>query len=117
MEVVEEPEQSKSIPPTEVFSYSDGSPQIGSRFEKSFTDYTVLSDGRVRDENARTFTLGRYFFIVSGHIVGITTYQNKKVVMRCAKCSTSRTATKSTCPDAKFYILGWFKDNECQASE
>jgi len=51
----------------------------------------------------------------AGHCVAQTDYQNGKVVFRCAKCGTYRVATASASPEAKFYILGWFMDDECSA--
>lgn len=115
MRVVEEPNNSKQVPANKVFSYDGGNPTIGDTIEAHFSKYTILADGRIREEGGDTLTMGRRFFLTGDHIIGQTDYRNGKVVFRCIKCETHRVATAESSPLAKKYILGWFMNNECGA--
>lgn len=115
MRVVEDPTESQQVPAHEVFSYESGKPVIGETFEANYQMHRTKADGTVRVEDGTVLTLGRRFFLVAGHCLGQADYRNGKVVFRCAKCGTYRVATASSSPEAKFYILGWFMDDECSA--
>lgn len=115
MRVVEDPNQSKVVPADEVFSYDGGKPAIGNTFEAHHAKYTILGDGRIREEGSSTLTMGRRFFLAGGHIIGQTDYNNGKVVFRCVNCETHRVATASSSPLSKKYILGWFMHHQCNA--
>lgn len=116
MEVVEEPSNSEEVPAKDVFSYDGGTPVIGSTIEAHFSKYTILGDGRIRESDGDTLTLGRRFFIIGGHVVGQTDYSNGKVVFRCVHCGTYRVATAKSSPEAKKYIIGWFINNKCSVN-
>lgn len=115
MRVVENPQESQQVPAHEVFSYDSGKPVIGDTFEAHYQQHRTNGDGTVRAEDGTVLTLGRRFFLIAGHCVAQADYQNGKVVFRCAKCGTYRVATASASPEAKYYILGWFMDDECSA--
>lgn len=117
MDVVEDPNKSKRVPADKVFDYSGGKPVIGDTIEAHFSKHTILGDGRVREEGGGTYVLGRRFYLTGGHCLGHTDYRNGKVVFRCVHCGTYRTATASASPEAKFFILGWFMNNECAANQ
>jgi len=116
MRVVEDPCESEQVPEEEVFSYESGKPTIGEMFEANHRMHRTCQDGVVREsKNGTVLTLGRYFYLVSGHCVGQTTYRCGKVVFRCTHCGTYRTVTTKCGAKAKFYILGWFMEHSCKA--